>query len=73
MDEEVPVDEGELLKRLGLALRDMWNALPTYAHKQILDQACDLENWPEGMDVRKTLITYLEQNNLPILMRHNSQ
>ena len=64
MDEEVPVDEGELLKRLGLALRDMWNALPLYVHKQILDQACDLENWPTGMDVRKTLITYLEQNDL---------
>ena len=39
MDDEVPVDEGELLKRLGMALRDMWNALPLYAHKQILDRA----------------------------------
>ena len=64
MDDEVPVDEGELLKRLGLALRDMWNALPLYVHKQILDQACHLENWPTGMDVRRTLITYLERNDL---------
>ena len=64
MDEEVPVDEGELLKRLGIALRDMWNALPLYAHKQILDRACELENWPAEMDVRKTLNDYLERHDL---------
>jgi hypothetical protein len=60
MDEEVPVDEGELLKRLGMALRDKWNALPLYAHRQILDWASELEGWPEGMDVHKVLNDYLE-------------
>lgn len=63
MDEEVPVDEGELLKRLGMALRDMWNALPVYAHKQILDRASELEGWPPGMDVPKTLNDYLERHD----------
>jgi hypothetical protein len=63
MDDEVPVDEGELLKRLGIALRDMWNALPLYAHKQILDRACELEDWPAGIDVRKILNTYLERRD----------
>ena len=63
MDDEVPVDEGELLKRLGMALRDIWNALPLYAHKQILDRASELENWPEGMNVRTILNDYLERLN----------
>lgn len=64
MDEEVPVDEGELLMRLGMALRDLWNTLPGYAHEQIIDRVCQLEDWPVGMDVRKTLTSYLERNDL---------
>ncbi len=63
MDKEVPIDEGELLKRLGMALRDMWNTLPLYSHKQILNRACELEGWPEGVDVRKALNTFLERQD----------
>ena len=47
-----------------MALRDLWNALPLYAHKQIIDRACELENWPEGIDVRKALNAYLERSDL---------
>jgi hypothetical protein len=63
MNEEVPFDEGKLLKRLGMTLRDIWNTLPLHTHKQIIDRACELEKWPQGIDVRKALNDYLEQND----------
>ena len=59
MDDDAPIEESELLSRLGMAVRDLWNTLPLYSHKQILDRACELEDWPEGTDVRKSLQTYL--------------
>jgi hypothetical protein len=63
MDDELPIDEVELLTRLGIALRDRWNALPLHAHRQIIERAGELDGWPEGMDVRKTLNEYLERND----------
>jgi hypothetical protein len=54
--------EDELVRRLGLAVADMWGAIPPFAQDQILDQACEVEIWPTGVDARKVLKSFLERD-----------
>ncbi len=53
-------DEGDLIKRLGMAVAEKWGAIPPFAQDEILDQACEVETWPTGIDVREALKSFLE-------------
>jgi hypothetical protein len=52
----------ELVRRLGMAVADKWGAIPPFAQDQILDQACESEIWPTGVDVRQALKSFLERD-----------
>ena len=54
--------EDELVKRLGLAVAEKWGAIPPFAQDEILDQACEVEVWPTGTDVREALKSFLERD-----------
>ena len=54
--------EDDLVRRLGMAVADTWNAIPPFAQDQILDQACEVEIWPTGVDVREALKSFLEKD-----------
>jgi hypothetical protein len=54
--------EDELLRRLGMAVAKKWGAIPPFAQDQILDQACEVEVWPAGVDVRAALKSYLSED-----------
>jgi hypothetical protein len=54
--------EDELVRRLGMAVADKWGAIPPFAQDQILDQACEVEIWPTGVDVRQDLKSFLERD-----------
>ena len=54
--------EDELVKRLGMAVAEKWGAIPPFAQDQILDQACEIETWPTGVDVREALKSFLEKD-----------
>jgi hypothetical protein len=54
--------EDELVRRLGMAVADKWNAIPPFAQDQLLDQACEVEIWPAGVDVRQALKSFLEKD-----------
>jgi hypothetical protein len=54
--------EDELVRRLGMAVADKWGAIPPFAQDQILDQACEVEIWPAGVDVRQALKSFLERD-----------
>jgi hypothetical protein len=54
--------EDELVKRLGMAVADKWGAIPPFAQDEILDQACEVEIWPAGIDVREALKLFLEKD-----------
>ena len=54
--------EDELVWRLGIAVADMWGLIPLFAQEQILDQACEVEVWPTGVDVREALKSFLKKD-----------
>ena len=54
--------EDELVKRLGVAVAKKWGAIPPFAQDEILDQACQIETWPTGVDVREALKTFIEKD-----------
>ena len=54
--------EDELVMRLGIAVAHRWDAIPPFAQDQILDQACEVEIWPAGVDVREALKSFLERD-----------
>jgi hypothetical protein len=55
--------EDDLIKRLGIALSTKWNSLPPYNQDQLLDQACEVEPWPAGIEVREALKSYVKQDS----------
>jgi hypothetical protein len=40
----------------------MWDAIPPFAQVQILDQVCEVEIWPTGVDVCEALKSFLEKD-----------
>jgi hypothetical protein len=58
--EQLAKGEADLVKRLGMAVANKWGAIPPFAQDEILDQACVIETWPAGVDVRQSLQTFLE-------------
>jgi hypothetical protein len=55
--------EETLVRRLGLALSTEWNSLPPYAQDQLLDQACELEAWPAGVEIREALKAFVKHDD----------
>ena len=60
---ELAKGEEELVRRLGLALLYQWQALPPFAQDQLLEQACLVEAWPEGIEIRKSLNSFLQKTS----------
>ena len=58
---ELTKSEEQLIRRLGMAVRARWNAIPPFAQDQILDQASEAEIWPASTDVREALTSFLEK------------
>ena len=54
--------EEELIKRLGMAVANRWGAIPPFAQDEILDQACEVETWPAGVNVREALKSFLGED-----------
>jgi hypothetical protein len=54
--------EDELVRRLGMAVTQKWGAIPPFAQDQIMDQACEVEVWPAGVDVREALKSFLTKD-----------
>ena len=52
--------EDEPVRRLGMAVADKWGAIPPFAQDQILDQACEVEICPTGVEIRQALKSFLE-------------
>jgi hypothetical protein len=44
-----------LVEREEIAVAYKWGAIPPFAQDQILDQTCEIEIWPTGIDVREAL------------------
>ena len=57
--EQLAKGEDELVRRLGMAVASKWGAIPPFAQDEILDQACEIETWPTGVDVREALKSFL--------------
>ena len=45
-----------------MAVADKWGAIPPFAQDEILNQACEVEVWPAGVDVREALKSFLERD-----------
>ena len=62
MVEALAKGEEELVKRLGMAVKDSWGAIPPFAQDEIMDKACEVEVWPTGVDVREALKSFLSKD-----------
>jgi hypothetical protein len=58
--------EDELIRRLGMAVKQKWGAIPPFAQDQILDQVCEVEAELTGVDIRKALTAFLEGDVRPV-------
>ena len=62
LNEQLAKGEDGLVRRLGMAVAEKWGAIPPFAQDVILDQACEREVWPAGIDVREALKSFLERD-----------
>ena len=60
--------EDELIRRLGLAVKKKWGAIPPFAQDQVLDQICEGEDELTGVDIRKDLTAFLERDVRHVLL-----
>lgn len=54
--------EDALIRRLGMAVAGRWGAIPPFAQDEILEEACEIETWPVGEDVREALEIFLNKD-----------